>query len=115
MTMTSGNVTQISLENLLCPESVFFSAVEIAVNDEDAELSDVAAIAVEQAVEDDEIVTILDGMQLNLTNHLVAHFKAEAGEAVEERYQPDLSDGWLVRGIMNGPDYIPGGVPFQDS
>lgn len=79
--------TEISLENLLCPENVFFSAVEIAVNDEDIELYDVAELALEQAIEADEIVAVLDGLHLNLTNHLVAHFKVEAGEEVEECYE----------------------------
>ena len=83
------NATEINLENLLCPESVFFTAVEIAINEEDIELCDVAELALTQAIEADEIVTVLDGLQLNLTNHLVAHFKAEAGEEIEDCYEVD--------------------------
>lgn len=77
----------INLENLLCPVDVFLVAIDIANNDEDAGLYEVAEVALDQAVEEGEIATVLDGMQLNLANHLSAHFKVEAGEDVEEWYQ----------------------------
>lgn len=77
----------INLENLLCPVDVFLTALDIAENDEETSLYEVAEVALNQAVEDGQINTILGGMPINLANHLSAHFKAEAGEEVEEWYE----------------------------